>query len=143
MDGASWPARWPPPAPPAAPVPPLPNQVRAPRAHLGGDFGGSIAAGAECGGVLERFFVRPPEPSPIPGFGGWCRYVRDFGVGMHCYTARARVALLAVSLLSVGMLLANMALMCRWTASLCATCSAPSPRRRPRRVAERRQRQSS
>jgi hypothetical protein len=89
MDGSSWPARWPPPAAPAAPVPPLPSQVRASRAHLGGDFGAFDRRGRGMrGGFGEVFRLAPRNHPPIPRFGGWFRCVRDFGVGMQCCTAR-------------------------------------------------------
>jgi hypothetical protein len=65
MDGASWPARWPP--------PPLPSQVHGPptRASFGGDFGGSVGAGAECGGFWRFFSFGSRNPRRSRDSGAW------------------------------------------------------------------------
>jgi hypothetical protein len=62
-----------------------------------GISGRSIAAGAECGGVLERFFVWPPGTirQSRDSEGGFAACVI---LGLECNAALHGVALLAVSL---------------------------------------------
>ncbi|TKW34586.1 hypothetical protein SEVIR_2G315100v4 [Setaria viridis] len=61
MDGASWPARWPPPAPPAAPVPPLPNQMDGVTLrHLLRPFAAQeAAAGGRATAAPEQLITNP------------------------------------------------------------------------------------